>query len=149
MKFPNAVRPIIFALQLLCYNNFESTHEGYEAKETDLESIEIARRAVELASDKQAEDIALLDTRQTCSYTDYIVICSAETDRQVDAIHQEIMDTLKKALVIPYRSEGNSDSGWVLLDYLGVVVHIFSKEVREFYCLESVYEKAPRLLRIQ
>jgi ribosome-associated protein len=136
-------------LQLLCYNNFESTHRGYAAKEIDLEPLEIARWAVELASDKQAEDIALLDARQTCSYTDYIVICSGETDRQMDAIQQEILDTLKKASVIPYRSEGNSDSGWILLDYLGVVIHIFSKEVRDFYCLESVYEKAPRLLRIQ
>jgi ribosome-associated protein len=91
----------------------------------------------------------LLDARQTCSYTDYIVICSGDTDRQVDAIHQDILDSLKKSSVVPYRSEGDSDSGWVLLDYLGVVIHIFSKEVRDFYCLESVYEKAPRLLRIQ
>jgi len=67
----------------------------------------------------------------------------------VDAIHHEIQDTLKKDGELPYKSEGDSDSGWILLDYLGVVIHIFSKELRDYYSLESVYEKAPRLLTIQ
>jgi len=104
---------------------------------------------VELASDKQAEDVVLLDTRQACSFTDYIVICSGETDRQLDAIHNEIIDTLRKDSVSPYRSEGDSESGWILIDYLGVVIHIFSREMRGFYALENVYEKAPKLLTIQ
>jgi len=111
--------------------------------------LEIARRAVELASDKQAEDVVLLDMRQACSFTDYIVICSGDSDRQLDAIHHEILDSLKRELALPYRSEGDSDSGWILMDYLGSVVHIFSKEMRRFYDLESVYEKAVRLLTIQ
>jgi ribosome-associated protein len=102
-----------------------------------------------LASDKQAEDVVLLDARQAASYTDYIVICSAESDRQLDAIQNEIMDSLKKESVLPYKSEGSSDSGWILLDYLGVVIHMFSRELRDYYSLESVYEKAPRLLTIQ
>jgi ribosome-associated protein len=118
-------------------------------KEIELNSLEIARRAVELASDKQAEDVVLLDTRQAASYTDYIVICSAESDRQLDAINKEILDTLKKNSILPYKSEGSSDSGWMLVDYLGVVIHIFSRELRDYYNLESVFEKAPRLLTIQ
>lgn len=93
--------------------------------------------------------MVLLDTRQATSYTDYIVICSAESDRQLDAIHREILDTLKKNSVLPYKSEGSSDSGWMLVDYLGVVIHIFSRELRDYYNLESVFEKAPRLLTIQ
>ncbi|MCX6006167.1 MAG: ribosome silencing factor [Chloroflexi bacterium] len=111
--------------------------------------MEIARRAVELASDKQAEDVILLDARQAASYTDYIVICSAESDRQLDAIHREILDNLKKNSILPYKSEGSSDSGWMLVDYIGVVIHIFSRELRDYYNLESVFEKAPRLLTIQ
>ena len=111
--------------------------------------MEIARRAVELASDKQAEDVVLLDMRQACSFTDYIVICSGDSDRQVDAIHHEILNSLKKESALPYRSEGDADSGWILMDYLGVVIHIFSKELRRFYDLESVYGKAIRLLTIQ
>lgn len=117
--------------------------------EKQLQPIEIARHTVELASDKLAEDVVLLDTRQACSFTDYIVICSGETDRQIDAIRNEILDSMKKLSVTPYRSEGYSESGWVLIDFLGVVVHIFSREMRGFYDLESVYEKAPRLLTIQ
>jgi len=111
--------------------------------------LEIARRAVELASDKQAEDVVLLDMRQACSFTDYIVICSGDSDRQVDAIHHEILNSLKKESALPYRSEGDADSGWILMDYLGVVIHIFSKEMRHFYDLESVFGKAVRLLTIQ
>ncbi len=61
------------------------------------------------------------------SFTDYIVICSGESDRQVDAIHREILDSLKKESAIPYHSEGAADSGWILLDYAGVVMHIFSQ----------------------
>ncbi len=102
-----------------------------------------------MAADKQAEDVVLLDTRQAASYTDYIVICSAESDRQLDAIQREILDMLKKESAIPYKSEGSSDSGWMLLDYPGVVVHIFSQELRNYYNLESIYEKATRLLTIQ
>lgn len=109
----------------------------------------MARRAVELASDKQAEEVVLLDVRQACSFTDYIVVCSGDSDRQVDAIHREMLNSLKKESAIPYHSEGDADSGWILLDYAGVVVHIFSKDLRGFYSLENVYEKAVRLLTIQ
>ena len=109
----------------------------------------MARRAVELASDKQAEEVVLLDVRQACSFTDYIVVCSGDSDRQVDAIHREMLNSLKKDSAVPYHSEGDAESGWILLDYAGVVVHIFSRELRGFYSLESVYEKAVRLLTIQ
>lgn len=104
---------------------------------------------MELALDKQAEDVVLLDMRQVCSFTDYVVICSAETDRQIDAIRNEIMESLGRESVRLYHSEGQSDSGWILLDYLGAVIHIFSRQMRNFYDLENVYQKAPRLLRIQ
>ena len=93
--------------------------------------------------------MVLLDVRQACSFTDYIVVCSGDSDRQVDAIHREILNSLKQEEAILYHSEGDADSGWILLDYAGVVVHIFSKELRGFYSLENVYEKALRLLTIQ
>jgi ribosome-associated protein len=93
--------------------------------------------------------VVLLDVRQACSFTDYIVVCSGDSDRQVDAIHREMLNSLKKESAIPYHSEGDSDSGWILLDYAGVVVHIFSRELRGFYSLENVYEKAVKLLTIQ
>lgn len=119
------------------------------SKEILLEPIDVARRAVELASDKQAEEVVLLDTRQLCSFADYIVILSGETDRQLDAIRREISDTLKKESVNAYHSEGDAASGWILLDYISVVIHIFSRELRSYYSLDSVYDKAPQILRIQ
>jgi ribosome-associated protein len=118
-------------------------------QEIKLEPLDIARRAVELASDKQAEDIVLLDTRQATSYTDYVIVCSAESDRQLDAIFKEILDTMKKELSASFHTEGTSESGWILLDYLGVVIHIFSQELRDYYKLESIYDNSPRLLTIQ
>lgn len=93
--------------------------------------------------------MVLLDARQACSFTDYIVICSGDSDRQVDAIHREILNSLKLESAVPFHSEGDADSGWILLDYAGVIVHIFSRELRGFYGLENVYEKALRLLTIQ
>lgn len=93
--------------------------------------------------------MVLLDMRRACSFADYIVICSGESDRQLDAICSEILDTLRKEAVIPYHSEGRSESGWMLLDYQSVIVHIFSREMRSFYDLENIYVKAPRLLRVQ
>ena len=118
-------------------------------KDIYLQPLEIARRVVELASEKQAEDIVLIDARQACSFTDYIVICSGETDRQLDAIRREITEALKKESLTFHKSEGDSDSGWILLDYVDVVIHIFSREMRNYYHLESIYEKAPQLIRIQ
>lgn len=121
----------------------------YIADKKGMQPVEIARRAVEMASEKQAEDIVLLDVRQACSFTDYVVICHGESDRQLDAIRKEIVDNLKSSAVQPHKSEGNSDSGWIVLDYAGVIVHIFSRELRNYYSLDSVYEKAPQLVRIQ
>jgi ribosome-associated protein len=93
--------------------------------------------------------VVLLDTRQTTSYTDYLVICSGNSDRQVDAIYGEILDSLKKESIKPYRSEGSADSGWILLDYLSVVVHIFSSELRDYYGLDSVHDKASKLVTVR
>ena len=114
-----------------------------------LEGIEVARKAVDAASEKQASDIVLLDTRKVCSFADYFVICTGETDRQVRAIYEEIEHSLKKEGVSPAHHEGTLDSGWLVLDYGDVIVHIFSAEEREFYQLEKLWSQADLVLRIQ
>ncbi len=114
-----------------------------------LESIEVARRVVEAASDKLAQDLILLDIRQFSSFTDYFVICSAESGRQIDAIVSEITDQLKKEGVTPYKIEGNADSGWVLIDLGPVIVHIFSPEKREYYKLDELWGEGTPVIRIQ
>jgi len=109
----------------------------------------VARRALEVASDKQADDVVMLDARQVCSFADYFVICSGDSTRQVEAIWQEIRQTLKGEGVIPYRSEGTADSGWILLDLGDVIVHIFSSAHRDYYQLDELWDKATLIIRIQ
>jgi len=97
------------------------------------------------AADKKAIDIVALDLRAVAGYTDYFVICSGNTDRQTKAIHDGINQGLKKAdRVLPRRVEGLSEARWILMDYLDVVVHVFTPETRDFYRLESLWGDVPR-----
>ena len=114
-----------------------------------LEPIELARKSVEAASDKQASDIVMLDTRDVCSFADYFVICSGETRRQIEAICEEILGVLKKEGTMLRRREGAPGAGWTLMDFGDVIVHIFAPAEREYYQLEKLWSKATPLIRIQ
>ena len=114
-----------------------------------LETLEIARTAVDVASDKQASNIVLLDVRGICSFSDYFVICSGDNQRQLRTILDETRLKLKKAGVVPHHEEGGSDSGWMLLDYGDVVVHIFGEEERGYYDLDGLWRDGKRVLTIQ
>jgi ribosome-associated protein len=101
---------------------------------------EIAR----LASDKKAIDVVELDLRGVLGYTDYFLICSGNTTRQTKAIHDGILEGLKhEHATIPRRVEGASRADWILMDYLDVVVHIFTPEARDYYRLEQLWGEAP------
>jgi len=104
---------------------------------------------VAVAVDKQATDTLLLDVRGLCSFADYFVICSGETRRQIKAIYDEIAHALKKAEIRLHHREGTSDSGWLLLDFGDVIVHIFAPEEREFYQLGKLWGEAVPVVRIQ
>ncbi len=114
-----------------------------------LEGIEVARKAVEVASDKQAGNIVLLDVRELCGFADYFVICAGDSQRQVRTIYDEIQQELKKENVRPHHHEGTPDSGWLLIDYGDVIVHIFDTAQRDFYKLDELWDKAGTVLRIQ
>jgi len=114
-----------------------------------LEAIEKARKMVEAAGNQQASDIVLLDAREVCSYADYFVICSGESTRQLEAIFDEIVETLKKEGIKPNHREGTVDSGWLLLDYGDVIVHIFAPFEREYYQLDKLWDQAKTVVRIQ
>ena len=114
-----------------------------------LEGIDIAREAVNAASEKMADDIILLDSRGENRFADFFVICSAETERQVQAIRQEIIEHLRQRGVKPHHDEGTPGSGWVLLDYWDVIVHIFRQSEREYYQMDQLWEDTATLLRIQ
>jgi len=104
---------------------------------------------VEAASDKQAIDIVLLDTGDVCSFADYFVICSGDSPRQIDAIRDEIEHVLKKQGVLPHHHEGSTDSGWLLLDYGGIIIHIFAPQERDYYQLDKLWSQASTLVRVQ
>jgi len=101
---------------------------------------EIARLAV----DKKAIDVVELDLRGVLGYTDYFLICSGNTPRQTKAIHDGILEGLKREhQMLPRRVEGASRADWILMDYLDVVVHVFTPETRDFYRLEQLWGEAP------
>jgi len=97
------------------------------------------------ASDVKAIDITELDLRGVLGYTDYFVIATGGTDRQVKAVHDRIHENMKKEHgLLPRRVEGVSESRWILMDYLDVIVHIFTPDARGFYRLEQLWGEAPR-----
>lgn len=114
-----------------------------------LDPAELARIIVDVAADKKATDIALLDIRDLSVLADYFVICTGANPRQIGAIASAIDDELSK-LEVPMRGrEGGADSGWVLLDLGDVIVHIFGPMEREFYRLERLWSEAPTVMFLQ
>lgn len=118
-------------------------------EESILEALSVAHKAVEAASDKQASDVVLLDTRGIASFADYFVICSGESTRQIKTIFEEVEHVLKKEGVLPHHREGTTSSGWLLIDYGDVIVHIFASPQREFYQLDELWDEAIPVVRIQ
>jgi ribosome-associated protein len=105
---------------------------------------DLAAAAIDYAADRKALDIVQLDLRGIIGYTDYFVICSGRTDRQVKAIHDAIYQGMKSDHgLLPRRVEGVSQARWILMDYLDVVVHVFTPETREYYRLEQLWGEAP------
>jgi len=107
-------------------------------------SSQLAARIAAHADDRKARDIVELDLRSVVDYTDFFVICSGGTDRQVRAIAEAIQFGCKAELgIVPQRVEGAVQAQWVLMDYLDVIVHIFVPDVREFYALERLWGEVP------
>ncbi len=108
----------------------------------------MAHRIVDLAVDKKASDIVLLDVRGQTTMTDYFVICSGASDRQLAAIADGIIEGLKEDGAAPISREGDASSHWVLVDFGGAIVHVMSKPEREFYQLEKLWSQAALLLHV-
>ena len=94
-------------------------------------------------------DILLLDIRELCSFADYFVICSGESSRQINSICDEIIHSLKREGILIHHREGSVDSGWLLLDYRDVIIHIFTPGQREYYQLDKLWNQAKPVIRIQ
>ena len=100
----------------------------------------MAQTIAAYAADKKCTDLVALDLRGVAGYTDVFVICSGNTERQVKAIHDSINEGMKKDhATLPRRVEGATEAKWILLDYLDVVVHVFTPDTRDFYRLEQLW----------
>ncbi len=100
---------------------------------------------VKAALDKKAENIKILDLSKISGFTDYFVICSAMSDRQVKAIADGVERSMRKAGYRAITNEGHSDGRWVLIDFGDTVIHIFLDALRDYYDLESLWAEAPRI----
>jgi ribosome-associated protein len=128
--------------------------DGLPARDTaaprmDLEPLDLARRIVELAEDKKAADIVLLDLGELTTLADAFVICSGGSERQISAIADGIVEGLRDERVKPIGREGTSASHWVLLDYGSVIVHVFTPPERDYYELEKHWSGARVVVRVQ
>lgn len=112
-------------------------------------ALALARRAVELAADKKAADIVLLEIGELTTLADYFVICSGTSERQLGAIADGIAEGLRDEGVRPIGREGSASAHWLLLDYGAVIVHVMAEQERDFYQLERLWADAPLLLRVQ
>jgi len=103
----------------------------------------VAIRAARAASEKQAHDIRVLEVTEQIAITDYFVICSGTTDRQVRAIAHGVEEELRASGAKAIRREGEREMRWLLLDFADVIVHVFTDEQREYYELERLWKDAP------
>jgi ribosome-associated protein len=109
-----------------------------------LEGDELSRIIAAYAADKKAIELVELDLRGVIGYADYFLVATGNTDRQTKAIHDGILEGMKHDHgIIPRRVEGMPEARWILMDYLDVVVHVFTPETREFYRLEQLWGEAP------
>lgn len=110
------------------------------------QSEQLARQLAAIADSKKAEDLVVLDMRKLVAYTDFLVICTARSERQARAIVDEVRVRVKRESgLLPGGVDSGGDAGWTILDYLDGVLHVFTPEARERYGLEDLWRDAPRL----
>jgi ribosome-associated protein len=111
-----------------------------------LTPLEQARRIAALCEEKLATDVAILDMRAVCDYTDYFVLATGRNARQTKAIHDEVYAVLKREhCMLPRSVSGLPEATWIVGDYLDVVLHVFTPETRDFYRLEDLWNDVPKL----
>ena len=116
-----------------------------------MESLELANQIVEVIVDVQGEDVLILDLTDVTTFTDYFVICTARSRRQLDALQAAIREAMKHTgeTLLAKKVEGDPDTGWILVDFNSVIVHLFSEEMRAYYQLEELWRNARTVAHIQ
>ena len=116
---------------------------------TTFESSEIARLALDVASDKQAYDVVMLDIREVSDFTDFFVILTGNSSRHLSSLIDDIETALESRGAVLHHTEGSSDSGWVLMDFGDLIVHLFRDQERDYYDIEDAWPRGTEVIRIQ
>jgi ribosome-associated protein len=114
-----------------------------------LNTLELAHTIVEALEDKKGENIVLMDLQNIAMFTDYFVICSGTSDRMLDALADAVVEKVRESTSLKGHPQGQSASGWVVVDFGSVIVHCFAPETRDFYKLEELWKEGKVLLRLQ
>ena len=114
-----------------------------------LDPTQLAKAAVDIASDKKAFDVVLLDIREITVIADFFVICSGNNSRQIQTIADTLKEDLEKQGASLLHREGSAETGWILLDFADVIIHIFGPQEREYYRLERLWNEAKTVVYLQ
>jgi ribosome-associated protein len=114
-----------------------------------LEPSDLAQRIADLLSDRQAGDIVLMDIGRVSTFTDYFVVATANNPRQMNALIESLDRDLRADGVRPLKTEGTADSGWVLVDFGDVIVHLFAPAERSYYNIEALWSRGVSVVHIQ
>jgi ribosome-associated protein len=112
---------------------------------TPVPTLDRVRQAVSAADDRKAVDLKVLQLEKVTDFTDYFLICSGTSERQVQAIADAVQERLREHRVRPLHVEGYNRAQWVLIDYGDLVVHVFQEEQRRYYALERLWGDAPEV----
>lgn len=131
----------------LDYRSYQFSFVNSDTRRRFLDSLDLARFIVDLVEDKKAEDIILLDLRPDAIVADFFVICNGNSDRQLKALAENIRVAVKETYgLLPFSAEGTAESGWILMDFSSVIVHLFLEERRQFYDLEGLWRGESRVM---
>jgi ribosome-associated protein len=114
-----------------------------------LDASQLARAAVDAASDKKASDVLLLDIREVTTFADYFVICNGSNRRQIQAIADAVDEQLTTQGARLSHREGDGETGWILLDFGDVIIHVLGPKEREYYDLERLWSEAKTIVYLQ
>ncbi len=114
-----------------------------------MNTLQLAHTIVEALEDRKGENIILMDIEKVAMFTGYFVICSGTSDRMLDALADGVIEKVRETYGIKGRPQGQSASGWVLVDFGSVIVHCFAPETRDFYKLEDLWREGKILLHLQ
>ncbi len=115
-------------------------------KKKEPDSRKRALLCINASLEKKAKDLVILNVKEVSAFTDYFIICSGSSDRQVRAIADAIQENLKLSGILPLGIEGEAAGQWILMDYEDVIIHIFLETIRSFYDLERLWSESPRML---